>query len=157
MTSMGLERDIPYKFKVSSMLHKQAKVFHSDSASTNDVIDVGEKALYNGMLIDTLDYLRHKQFCEKMASKTSHVKPQSLPLTSAAAKYHILHVYLQAQEWKGSAAKLHSREWGWQNCEEEIVPLQTLLPPAPEHLLRVIRYNCQTAVHSEMLMQEAQY
>ena len=44
------------KFKASSMLREQAKVFHSDSASTHDVIDVGKKALalvYNGMLTDT--------------------------------------------------------------------------------------------------------
>ena len=33
------------KFKASSMFCEQAKVFNSDSASTNDVINVGEKAL----------------------------------------------------------------------------------------------------------------
>ena len=98
------------KFKASSMFREQAKVFHSNSASTHDVIDAGEKALvlvYNGMSTDTLDSLRHKRFCEKVASKTSHVKPQSLPPTSAAAKYHSLRVYLQVQEWKGSAAELN--------------------------------------------------
>ena len=82
------------KFKASSMFREQAKVFHSDSASTHDVIDAGEKALalvYNGMLTETLDSLRHKRFCEKV----SQVKPQSLPPTSAAAKYHSLRVYLQ--------------------------------------------------------------
>ena len=54
-----------------------------------DVVDAGKKALilvYNGKLTDTLDSLRHKRFCEKVALKTSHVKPQSLPPTSAAAK-----------------------------------------------------------------------
>ena len=58
---MGLEKKTSLcKFKASSMLHEQAKVFHSDSASTHDVIDAGEKALalvYNGMLTDTLDSL----------------------------------------------------------------------------------------------------
>ena len=46
------------KFKASSLFHEQAKVFNSDSASTHNVIDAGEKALvlvYNGMLTDTLD------------------------------------------------------------------------------------------------------
>ena len=135
------------KFKASSMFREQAKVFHSNSASTHDVIDAGENALvlvYNGMSTDTLDSLQHKRFCEKVASKTSHVKPQSLPPTSAAAKYHSLRVYLQVQEWKGSAAELNPIDWGWQECEEGFVPLQTSLPPAPEHLLRVIRCNCQT-------------
>ena len=60
------------KFKTSSMFREQAKVFHSDSASTHHVIDAGEKALVlvcNGMLTDTLDSLQHKRFCEKVASK----------------------------------------------------------------------------------------
>ena len=42
------------------MVREQAKVFHSDSASTHDVIDAGGNALalvYNGMLTDTLDSL----------------------------------------------------------------------------------------------------
>ena len=50
---MGLEKQTSLiKFIASRMLCEQAKVFHSDSASTNDVIDAGEKALalvYNGM------------------------------------------------------------------------------------------------------------
>jgi len=58
-----------------------------------------------------LDSLSHKRFCEKVASKTSHVKPQSLPPTSAAAKYHSLRLYLQVQEWKGSADGLHPTDW----------------------------------------------
>ena len=33
------------KFKASSMLHEQAKVFQSDSASTHDVIYAGQTSL----------------------------------------------------------------------------------------------------------------
>ena len=61
---------------------------------------------------DTLDSLCHKQFCEKVASKTSYVKPQSLTPTSEAAKYHSLRVYLEVQEWKESADGLHPADWG---------------------------------------------
>jgi len=99
------------------VFHQQAKVFHSDSASTQDVIDAGEKALvlvYNESLTDTLDSLQHKQFCKRRLQKTSHIKPQSLPPTSAATKYHSLCVYY----WKGLAAGLNPRDWGWQECEE---------------------------------------
>ena len=31
-------------------------------------------------------------------------------------------------------------DWGWQECDEGFVPLQT---SAPEHMLKVIRCNCQ--------------
>ena len=134
------------KFKASSTFREQAKVFDTNSASMHDVVDAGEKALiivYNGKLADTLDSLQHQRFCEKVASKRSHVKPQALPPTSAAAKYHSLRVYLQVQEWKRSADRLHPKEWGWRECDGGFVPLQTSLPLASEHLLRVIRCNCQ--------------
>ena len=88
------------KFKASSTFREQAKVFDTNSASMHDVVDAGEKALiivYNGKLTDTLDSLRYQRFCEKVASKRSHVKPQALPPTSAAAKYYSLRVYLQVQ------------------------------------------------------------
>jgi len=48
------------KFKASNMFREQAQMFNSDSVSTNDVIDAGEKALvliYNGKLPDNLDSL----------------------------------------------------------------------------------------------------
>ena len=131
------------------MFLEQAKVFDSDSASTNDVIDAGEKALlliYSGKLPDNLDSLRHKYFCEKVASKTSYVKLQSLLPTSAAAKYHSLRVYFQVQEWKGSTVELHPKDWVWQKCEEGFVAIQTSLPPAPEHLIRVIRLTAKLIV-----------
>lgn len=134
------------RFQTSSAFREQAKVFNAHSASAHDVVDAGEKALliiYNGKATDTLDSLRYQRFCEKVASKSSHVKPQALPPTSSAAEYHSLRVYLQVQEWKGSRNELCPTEWGWQECDEGFVPLQTSLPPAPEHLLRVIRCNCQ--------------
>ena len=134
------------RFKVSSTFREQAKVFDTYSASMHDVVDAGEKAsviIYKGKLTDTLDSLWYQRFCEKVASKSSHVKPQTLPPTSGAAKYHSLRVYLQIQEWKGSAVGLHPTDWGWQECDEGFLPLQTSLAPAPEHLLQVIRCNCK--------------
>ena len=108
----------------------------------------GEKALvvlYNGKSTDTLDSFRHQRFCEKVASSASHVQhPQALPPTSGAAKYRSLRVYLQVQEWQGSADGLRPTDWGWQQCDEGFVPLQTDLAPAPENMLRVIRCNCLT-------------
>ena len=74
-------------------------------------------SLYNGKQGEQLDSLRYKRFCEKVATNVSHVHPQTLPPTSAAAKYHSLHVYFQVQEWKGS--DLNLLEWGWENVKED--------------------------------------
>ena len=59
------------------------------------------EALYNGKPGESLDSLRYKRFCEKIATNTSRIHPQTLPPTSATAKYHSLQVYFQILEWKG--------------------------------------------------------
>ncbi|KAG1667944.1 Ribosome biogenesis protein WDR12 [Nymphon striatum] len=95
------------KFKTSAHFRDQANVFDRQAASTDDAIEAGEKALaclYNGNPGESLNVVRHKRFCQKVASNTSHVQPQSLPPTSAAAKHHSLRVYYQVQQWKGIAA-----------------------------------------------------
>ena len=135
------------KFKTSSHFVQQAKVFDVQSMSADDVVTVGEKALviiYNGKPTDTLDSLRYQRFCEKVASSISHIQPQSLPPTSAAAKHHSLRVYLQVHQWKGSGNELNPKEWGWRQNDDGLFPFMTDSPPAPAELLRVISCNCQT-------------
>ena len=99
--------------------------------------------LYKGNHREDLNSLRYKRFCEKAATSTSHVQPQSLPPTSSAAKYHSLRVYYQIQEQKGFGDKIRPEEWGWIKMKE-FVPVQTDLAPAPQELLRVIRCNCKS-------------
>ena len=74
-----------------------------------------------------------------MARNTSHIQPQTLPPTSAAAKFHSLRVYFQVQQWKGTRDGVLPEEWGWRESEDEIlVPVTTDLLPAPDDLLRII-------------------
>ena len=46
---------------------------------------------------DTLDTLRYQRFLAKVSSYATTVQIQTLPPTSAVAKYHSLRVYLQVQ------------------------------------------------------------
>ncbi len=121
--------------KSSGHFREQAKVFN-ESASSQDIIAAGEQVLvsiYNGKPGEILDSLRYKRFCEKVATNTTQVQPQTLP---AAAKYHSLRVYLQIQQWKGQELQP-----GWRVCEGGLMPMHTDLP---DELLRIIRCNCQT-------------
>ena len=83
---------------------KKAEVFNSDlSVANNDIVVAGEKALvclYGGASDEGLTTLRYRRFCEKVAKSTSHVEPQILPPTAAAAEYHNLCVYYQIMDWK---------------------------------------------------------
>ena len=77
-------------------------------------------------------------------SSTSHVQPQALPPTSAAAKYHSLRVYYQVQQCKGTEAGLLPQDWGWKESDSRLAPVTTALNPAPIELLHILRCNCPT-------------
>ena len=139
------------KFCENHHFCNQAKVFNNTSASKNEVIEAGEKALvclYNGKSGETLDCFTHRRYCQKVATNTSQVQPQNLKRTSAAATYHSLRVYFQIQLWKRVDETMLTEEWGWKSCEGLLVPVMTHLPPAPEALLHIIRCNCSTDSNS---------
>ena len=53
-------------------------------------IEAGETALislYDGDTEEGLKLLRFRRLCEKVTRSTSHVEPQTLPPTSAAANF----------------------------------------------------------------------
>ena len=133
------------KFRVSKYFSEQVISFGSPSATISGIIAAGENILvtfYNGKVGETLNSLRYKKFCEKVASSSTHVEPQTLPPTSAAAKYHSMRVYCQVQQWKGKHAS--PDELGWKRSGDRLVPIGTDLAPAPDELLRIIRCNCQS-------------
>ena len=135
------------KFKSSQHFWEQAKVFATESATSKEISTAGEQALvilYNGTPVESLDSLHYKRFYEKVSMNTSCIHPQTLPPTSAAAKYHSLRVYFQILEWKGSGDKIRPLDWGWKKSDGKLMPVLTDLPPAPDELLKMIRCNCHT-------------
>ena len=134
------------KFKTNLILKQSAEVFDSQAASPHAIQSAGERALvvmYNGKN-ETLDALRYKKYCEKVATSVKHLEPRQLPPTSAAAKYHSYRVYLQVCLWKDSDCDLEPESWGWTQHESGLIPTMTDLPPAPESLIKIIRCNCST-------------
>ena len=101
-------------------------------------------ALYGGKKDDDLNFLRHKKFCEKVASNVASIEPQTLPPTSAAMKYHSYRVYYQICVWNEWDSEMLPEDWGWKIDEEGFVPVATDLPVAPESLLKVIRCSCKS-------------
>ena len=135
------------RFKSSKHFQAQANVFNVANSTPNDIMVAGERALvelYNGNSKECLNSLRYRRFCEKVATSTTTVLPQTLPPSSAAAKYHSFHVYLQIQEWKGNGSEMQPTEWGWKEYNGTLKPVLTDLPPAPDELLKLIRCNCHT-------------
>lgn len=135
------------KIKTNSKLKQAAKEFYALDANPSHIADAGEevfKIIYNAKENESLDTARYRKFHEKVATGLSHVEPQSLPPTKAAAKYHSYRVYLQICDWTLGYGHKNPQDWGWKIDNSELVPIQTDLPPAPEHLLTIIRCNCQS-------------
>lgn len=131
--------DVPY-------FREQANVFSSNSV-VGDVVTAGEKALvslFGGKTANGLNALRYQRYFEKLATKTTHIQPQNLPPTASAARYHSMRVYLQVKQWQGEDAEMSIEDWGWKVSVNQVLPVTTDLPPAPQSLLQLIRCNCST-------------
>ena len=109
------------RFTFRALFRDKAEQCCKKDATVDDVIDAGEAALV----------------C------LYHIRPQTLPPTSAAARYHNMRLYLQVQQWL-VVCNMKETDWGWVTKDENIVPVMTDLLPAPDELLRVIRCNCTT-------------
>lgn len=125
-----------------------AEVFNNANSLKEDIVIAGENAIgamYGGKTTDTLDELRYRCFSTKVANKNmlQAVQAQSLPPTSAAAKFHNFRVYYQVQDWKGNTSLL-PEDWGWQLQAGQFLPVLTDLRPAPPVLLDIIICKCKT-------------
>ena len=112
----GIGKGVALKqLRNSEDLNIQAEVFNRRSVTTEEIAIAGERALvslYSGSKKgNTLDQLRLQKFCQKVGSSSSYVHPQTLPPTSAAARYFSFRIYHQVQAWRGFY--LPPTEWGW--------------------------------------------
>ena len=133
------------KIRSSEKLQQSAKVFDDESAAPEEIAVAGEKALvemYNGKKNESLNALRKRKYCEKVAKSLHRVEGKSLPPTTAASKFHSYRVYLQICQWKNPHCNLQEESWGWKLTDSGYSPVLTDLPPAPPELL--IRYDCTT-------------
>ena len=98
-TTLKKLESVPY-------LKEHGNIFTCHSA-VSDVVSPGEKALvslFSGKPVVGLNSLRYQRYFKKLAAKTSCIKPQNLPPTAAAARFHSLHVYMQVKQWQREGA-----------------------------------------------------
>lgn len=135
------------KIEHNVQFQQQAAVFNQPQSEKEDIISAGEWAiviLYSGNVKDGLDSLRCQRFIDKVSRSTSHVEPQCLPPTSAAAKFHSLRVFYQVMEWKCASDTLRPEEWRWRVKDDKYLPQFTDKPAAPSQLLEVVYCGCKT-------------
>ncbi len=128
--------------RTNQVLQVQADVFCDPDSTKTDETVAGEKAIvtiYKGLLGDILDFLKMQRFLNKVGSSTSHVKPEALPPSSAAAKFHSMPVKL----WMGYGDHMKPEDRGWYEKGGKYMPVLTDKEAAPKELLEVLCCNCK--------------
>lgn len=142
----GIGQGVPLKkYKKNQQLAAFAEVFYNKKATNEEIISAGTKALvilYNGTESESLDLVRFQRFKEKVSVGKSAVLVQNLPPSSAAAKYHLLRVYLQIQMWTNNE-QIEPESYGWVKNNSTFSPITTDLNAAPTELLKTFRCNCK--------------
>ena len=70
------------KFRDCNHFRDLSIAFNSPSTTAEEIVTAEEQVLvsmYNGKPGETLDYVRYKCFCVKVARNTSHIQPKTLP------------------------------------------------------------------------------
>ncbi|CAG2252807.1 unnamed protein product [Mytilus edulis] len=137
------------RLRENAFFRELASVFLKQDATSDDVIQSGQSALvilYGGETGESLDQLRYRKFNHKVLTNSlSCVHVQSLPPTSEAASQHCKRAYYQIQEWTNDSVHMLSpSDWGWVLQGTSLCPIRTILPPAPDNLLHVIRCKCKS-------------
>jgi hypothetical protein len=121
--------------------------FSCNGRNQKEVEELGNSIMtsfFGGKINETLTCCRHRMFVEKVSSAKSFVKPERLPPTQSANKYHSLRSYYQIRVWQGTAENLKVTDWGWTTRDGQLAPVSMDLAPAPESLLKTMRCNCTT-------------
>ena len=140
------------KLKAFNMVHKKHEygllnVFNSPNSTHQEVQKAGETfllRLYGASSkcasLDELRYIAYRKAISKTSlASTFHLS--ALPPTSAAAKQHSFRTYLTVQEWMGNL--MEPTEWGWRLENNNLTPIETDRPIAPETLLNMVLCCCK--------------
>ena len=124
------------------------KVFYKDNANKLDISNAGLK-IFSFMFKTkdrNLNHARYAMYMRLLSSTTNLIKPERLPPTINAAKYHCYRVYLQINQWLNfNKSSLNPIEWGWKLLDNgTLSPVTTTKEFAPINLLKIIRCSCKS-------------
>ena len=104
-------------------------------------------ALVEGKDGQFLHSLRSSVLARNVISFKAFVKPEKLPPTSCAMKYHSLRNYLQVMTWMKNEEAMDATDWGWcfVDTKNILLTVMTEQDTAPHNLLKIIHYQCTTA------------
>ena len=121
-------------------------IIESPESGHNEVTDAGCRLLsllYSGHVNSQLNKLRYKAYMQATATNEQLPRPERMPPTENAARFHMYRVHLQTVEWKLlSTSVLDPLQWGWKLHSGRYVPIDTDTDIAPPDILKVVCCRC---------------
>ena len=128
-------------------------IFKENEATHDKIARAGEMfllKLYNAketcVSLDNLLFSSYMQMMKKTkkrkSSSIASFKLESLPPTTAAAKYHANRAYFAVQEWLGNS--LQATDWGWEYIDDMLSPVYTDRQAASNSVLNMVSCGCKT-------------
>ena len=121
-----------------------ASAFILQNKSQEDISELGDDLmvdLVGGKSNNTLSSLCHI-FTRKVATAKAFVTPKRVLPTSPAIRFHSQRVYFQNVLLMGMANGMNPTEWGWNQKNNQLIPVMTEKNDAPDELLKIIHCNC---------------
>ena len=113
---MGKKPLIQKLIRGDPVLVNCAVQFCKQNQSIEDIAEMGQKAivaLVGGKDGQSLHFLCSSVLTRKVISSKAFVKPEKLPPTSGAMKYHSLRTYLQVITWMRNEEGMDATDWRW--------------------------------------------
>ena len=124
-------------------------IFLKTDPDKEELEKVGEKfilKLYGAKTCSSLDEFRYLKYMQRVSRKSitsADFQLESLPPTSAAAKFHTFRAYHTIQQWLGT--ELNPLEWGWEQKGRSLQLIGTDRVPAPKNVMEITSCGCKVA------------
>jgi hypothetical protein len=142
------KRSIYQKFSKASNVQNLFDAMESLTAGHEEVWSAGSQLLallYGGSVTDQLNHLRYACYMFVTATSAQLPRPERLPPTENAARYHVFRAHLQILQWKClSTAVVDAVMWGWKLHEGKYIPIANDRDIAPADLLKVVSCKCRS-------------
>ena len=122
-----------------------SKLFCAINATVEEISTADQKlfVLMYGGKDENLNELKYHRYMSAVASSNLGVRPEKLPATECAAKYHAQRVHLQVLQWTHLATVITPENWGWKVEGGKYLPIMMDKKPATPELLNVKRCKCK--------------
>ena len=123
-----------FKLLRANEMERNVILFGEDDASLDELMKIGKRFIMHlykpstKSTFKTLDELRYQY-----VKSPKYIPIERMPTTSRAGSFHLPRVHLHVHTWEHLKTILPIEQWGFKIVGENIMPIITDLPVAPDY------------------------